>query len=233
MDVPNYYLRRPPTELTPALVADFDALLARAVADGPSTPIDYTLAAPKWQFLCYLADHKHIVMHGSGETGITEFEPRQSNDVGEFGNRKAIYAASDGLWPMYFAILNRGPVVRSLINACFRFCEADGAGDTLGEPYYFFSINTIDPVGPDQQPFRNGMIYLLPNDTFEHQAREEAYGTTIEIAQWASPVPVTPLACLAVEPADFPLLDQIRRHDIGEVSRRVERNREGFPWVED
>ena len=45
-----------------ALRAEFDALLAAAVAAGPATAtatataIDYRLAAPKWQFLCHVAD---------------------------------------------------------------------------------------------------------------------------------------------------------------------------------
>ena len=226
MKIPSYYLRRPAAELTPALAAEFDDLLARAVADGPSTPIDYTLAAPKWQFLCYLADHKHIVIHGSGQTDIAEFEPRQSNDVDEFGNRKAVYAASDGIWPLYFAILDRQRA-GSLINGCFRVGD-DETG--WSDPYYFFSINDD---GLAQKPWQNGMIYLLPRDTFEHQQRYNDDGATIEIAQWASLVPVTPLARLAVEPHDFPFLAQMRGHDIEAVRRRIDRNPNGFPWVED
>jgi hypothetical protein len=74
---------------------------------------------PRWQFLCYLADHKPIVLHGSGNPGLSEVEPRQTNDLNEFSNRRAIYAASDGIWPIYFAIRDREQHAMSLTNACY------------------------------------------------------------------------------------------------------------------
>jgi hypothetical protein len=55
----------------------------------------------------------------------------------------------------------------------------------------------------------------------------------LDIAQWASLVPVRPLAHLAVSPADFPFLAQVRGHDMAKVNQRAERNPQGFPWVDD
>src|SRR5262249_21320606 len=160
---------------------------------------------------------------GTGNPDIVEFEPRQSNDVDEFGNRCAIYAASDGIWALYFAILDRDNHVRSLVNACFRVIHAGQRSD----PYYYFSING-DAL--PHTPWRKGFIYLLPGDSFEQQPRQTHQGAEIETAHWASPVPVKPLARLPVEPEDFPFLSQIEGHDPALVRKRAQENPEGFPW---
>lgn len=47
------------------------------------------------------------MLHGTGEPDIALFEPRQPEDLSEFGGRRAVFAAMDGIWPMYFAILDR------------------------------------------------------------------------------------------------------------------------------
>ena len=102
-----YWLSRPGPGPDAAVRAEFDALLEAAVAAGPGTVIDYRLAAPKWQFLCHVADRGEVLLHGSSDPDIACFEPRQSNDIAEFGNRRAVYAAADGLWALYFAVLDR------------------------------------------------------------------------------------------------------------------------------
>ena len=227
MQLPAYFLSRPSVPLTPELASKFDALIEAATSRGDGAVIDYTLAAPKWQFLCYLCDTKPILMHGSGNPNIAEFEPRQSNDVAEFGNRKAVYAASDAIWSMYFAIVDRERYVQSLVNSCFRVV---GPNEQLSEPYYFFSING-DAL--PHNPWRTGTIYVLPRATFEQQARAQHAGHTIDLAQWASLVPVRPLAKLTVEPEDFPFLTQIVAHDPDTVRQRAEANPNGFPWLEE
>lgn len=218
-----YWLSRPGPEPDAAARAEFDALLAAALAAGPGTAIDYRLAAPKWQFLCHVADHGGAVLHGSSDPDITRFEPRQSNDIAEFGNRRAVYAAADGLWALFFAILDRPRHRMSLTNSCFRVLGEDGS---VSEPYYYFAVNNEvleqDQLGP-------GTVYLLPADGFE---REPAYvegGRRVLTAQAASVEPVEPLAKLAVEPADFPL--RIRGYDLATQLTRVEADPGGFPWL--
>ena len=46
--------------------------------EGGGAEIDYKLQAPQWQFLCYLCDYKGLLMHGSGDPNIAEFEPRHA-----------------------------------------------------------------------------------------------------------------------------------------------------------
>ena len=227
MQHPDYFLTRPPLDLTSTMRAAFARLYAEIMRLGHGQDVNYTLAAPKWQFLSWLCDTQDILLHGSGNPDIQEFEPRKSDDLNEFGDRQAVYAASDGIWPIYFAIVDRDRSVRSLINGCSRVLGPDG---TRSDPYYFFSID--DDVLP-HQPWRFGTIYILPRAGFTQQAPASYRGMTVEIAQWASPNPVRPLARMTVGPADFPFLAQIRGHDMAVVSRRAARDPSGFPWVDE
>jgi hypothetical protein len=222
---PAYWLSRPGPEPDEATRAEFDALVAEAVAAGPAEPLDYRLAAPKWQFLCHVADRGAAVLHGSSAPDIDCFQPRQSNDIAEFGNRTAVYAASDGLWAMYFAILDRPAYRMSLTNSCFREVSGDGS---VSEPYYFFSVNN---EALEQGQFSTGTVYLLPPEKFEREADYVERGRTVRTAQAASLEPVSPLAKLTVEPADFPL--PIRGHDLATQLARIEADPGGFPWLAD
>jgi len=220
MELPDYWMPRPGPAPDAATRAEFDRLLDGSLLAGPDDFIDYRLATPKWQFLCHAADRGGFVLHGTGNADITVFEPRQSNDVGEFGNRSAVYAASDGLWPMYFAILDRDRYDIGLVNACIRITG-------MQESYYYFSI-TASVL--QQQPWRTGVVYLLPGDSFEMQPAITLDGREIRIAQAASSVPVRPVAKLSVGPEDFPFLDAIRGHDNDEVLARAAADPDGFPW---
>ncbi|HST66065.1 MAG TPA: hypothetical protein VLM05_12825 [Mycobacteriales bacterium] len=225
MALPAYWLTRPGPEPDAATRAQFDELLARAVAAGPAEPIDYRLAAPKWQFLCHVADRGTALLHGSSAGDIELFEPRQSNDIAEFGNRTAVYAAADGLWALYFAILDRPTHPMSLTNSCHRVLHEDG---TTSEPYYFFSVNN-EVLEQDQ--FSPGTVYLLPPEPFEREAAYVEGGRRVLTAQAASLTPVAPMAKLAVEPADFPL--RIRGHHYPTQAARIEADPHGFPWLAD
>jgi hypothetical protein len=228
VQLPAYFLRRPGMPTDTATRNDFERLYHEQVAPGGGGEIAYSLTAPKWQFLCYLCEMRDLLLHGSGQPDIAVFEPRQSNDILEFGNRRAVYAASDGIWPIYFAIMDRDRYVTSLANACFRIV-ATAAGDR-DEPYYFFSING-DAL--PHRPWRRGTIYLLPRGSFEQMPLQSARGVQVEVAQWASPAPVLPLARLTVEPEDFPFLAQILPHDPTVMRERAAANPEGFPWMEE
>ena len=223
----SYLIARPPMPDDPAARATFDALFDRAVRAGAGRPLDYELPYPRWQFLCHIAETRDVVLHGSGDPGIARFEPSHSDDNNEFVNRKAVYAASDGLWPMYFAILDRANHRMSLINAAVRIEGEDGA---LSEPLYFFSI-TREALA--KRPFRPGTIYVLPRANFEKQEAMQSDGKRIWPEQWASLEPVAPLFKIAVGPEDFPLLGHIRGHDHESTFARARANPEGFPWLAD
>ena len=149
MMLPDYWLTRPSLNVDERTQIAFDELLNTTLSIGGCPTIEFTLPWPKWQFLCHLADHHDIALHGSGDPNIALFEPRQSNDLNEFGNQKAIYAASDGLWAMFFAIVDRERVT-SITNACIRL--ADEAG-TL--PRAILCL-LRQPIGSSKSALANG-----------------------------------------------------------------------------
>lgn len=226
MILPDYWLTRPSLPLDEPTMAAFDQLFEAALAAGGCPEISYTLPQPKWQFLCHLADHHHIALHGSGDPNIALFEPRQSNDLNEFGNQKAVYAASDGLWAMFFAIVDRARV-GSITNACVRLEDETGA---LHGPYYVFSVSQSALPG---QPWRTGTLYLLPRSPFITQPPLTFGPSQVHIAQLASFEPVRPLARLTVAPSDFPFLAQIRGHDDRRLQEYADALQTGAPWPQE
>jgi len=223
MMLPDYWLTRPSVNFDERVQDAFDELLNRTLSIGACPTIEFRLPWPKWQFLCYLADHHNIAMHGSGNPDIGLFEPRQSNDLNEFGNQKAVYAASDGLWAMFFAIVDRGRVM-SVTNACVRLADETG---TIHGPYYVFSVSQS---ALSSQPWRTGTVYLLPRSTFTVQSPIAFGSNQVRIAQLASFVAVEPLAKLTVTPADFPFLMQIRGHDDERLQEYATALQTGAPW---
>jgi hypothetical protein len=227
MMLPDYWLTRPSTVDDANAQKAFDDLLSTTLGSSECPTIPYTLPWPKWQFLCHVADRHHLALHGSGNPRIPLFEPRQSNDLGDFGNQKAVYAASDGLWAMFFAIVDRDRFTLSVTNACVRL--VDEAGNVHG-PLYVFSVSrSALPL----QPWRTGTVYLLPRESFITQP-PMAFGTSqVQIAQLASFAPVSPLAKLTVTPTDFPFLTQIRGHDDRRLTEYATALQTGAAWPHD
>ncbi|OEO28366.1 hypothetical protein VW23_005030 [Devosia insulae DS-56] len=222
---PSPFLTRPPMPGAEAQAA-FDALFDDAVAAGPNTLIDYDLPWPRWQFISHIVDTRQLISHGSPDGAIEQFEPRQSHDAHPFGNRQAVYGASDGLWSMYYAILDRATHPMLLVNSAARVELDDGS---LGDPFYFFSISQ---PALDARAFRAGTLYLLPRDSFEQMPPLMVGGQRAHVPQWASLKAVTPLARIAVAPEDFPFLEQIRGHDDALILERAKSDPDGFPWLD-
>ncbi len=163
MEKPSYFLSRPALNLDPLKTAAFESLWK-------STPsgclVDYHLPYPKWEFLTYLCDTKELVLHGSQDQEIATVEPRQAHDKRAFSSQQAIYATTDGIWVIYFAIIDRQRFRElSLFNSCLQVCSAPGQ---LSEPLYFFSITQSvkvkqpwcpgDDLYPTSQAFLPGGI---------------------------------------------------------------------------
>jgi len=175
----------------------FERLVA-AIDEARGGVVEYEAAAPKHAFLSYLVERRPVLLHGTGDPAIERFEPRRQTDYDNEWT-DAVFATDDPIWPIFFAVVNR-PVARSLINACSR---------RYGESHYYFSIGT-DPKARDA--WRDGWIYVLPRETFRvHPSGPE----------WLSPVAVSPLARLQVEPTDFPFLAQVVGHSLDEPPARA------------
>jgi hypothetical protein len=226
MMLPDYWLTRPGVSFDERTQTAFDELLNRTLGSDGCPTIPFSLPWPKWQFLCHVAEHHDIALHGSSDPNISLFEPRQSNDLNEFGNQKAVYAASDGIWAMFFAIVDRARVT-SITNACVRLAEETG---TLHGPFYVFSVSQS---ALSHQPWRTGTVYLLPRRTFSVQAPIAFGSYQVHIAQLASFEPVQPLAKLTVTPEDFPFLMQIRGHDDQRLQEYATALQTGAPWPKD
>ena len=220
----SYFLPRPEFGLTPEKQDAFEQLFQ-------STPagdfIDYRLPYPKWQYLCYLCETRALVLHGSQNAGIDEVEPRQANDVKAFSNQRTIYATSDGIWVIYFAILDRKKYPEmSLFNSCLR---ARISADQLSDPLYFFSITQSALI---HQPWCEGAVYILPRQFFEREAAQQVQGMEIIFPHWISTLPAKPTAILPVGPQDFPFLDQIHGHNDEKLTQLAAADPNGFPWSE-
>jgi hypothetical protein len=226
MMLPDYWLQRPNMEISSQARSDFDQLFARLKAAGTNTRIDYTFPVPKWQFVCYLADHWGVVLHGTGDPHIQVFEPRPSNDLNDFGAQTAVYAARDGLWAMFFAILDRRRYPMATSNACIQLVDAAGQAS---EPRYVFAVSRPALL---QQPWRTGMIYLLPGDTFVNQPSLRFGPYEVRVPQLASLAPVKPFARLEVGPDDFPFLKDIRGIDDARLQEYGQAMQAGAPWPE-
>lgn len=182
-----------------------EAIITRA--DGRL--LAYDLPYPKYEFLCFMGVNFPVLFHGSNSAEIDEFKPlRHSFDRSSHGNLQAVYATHNGIWPMYFAIINREKYRGSLRNGVLEF-END-TGDAI--EVYQFSINK-EMI--DQDPWQEGTIYILPRQTFTRlRMSPERYAN-----EWASEVPVRPLARLSVVPEDFPFLGQVWGHDDSQLLR--------------
>jgi hypothetical protein len=190
------YVRLATPQLSERQRQVFDRLFSDALArPGGGVPlVRYTCPYPKHEFLHYLVEHRRALVHGSTRPDIELLEPRaESDNAGRVIH--AVFAASDGVWPMFFAILDRKPYPFSVNNGCRR---------EPGGKVYYFSTSTLD-----DQPWTDGMMYILPRDSFGQISDADRNPTE----QWMSRSPVRPLARLAVTPADFPFLQDVQYHD--------------------
>jgi hypothetical protein len=172
MNLPAYWLTSP--EYNFARVQDLlEKTLDTALEQGflHQTPI------PKWAFLTWLTHHKNYLVHGTADSSIQTFEPRQSDDANWFGNQNAVYAASDGIWAMFFAILDRPKIPMSISNAAIRI-ELEPPKDI-----YFFSVQD---TALEQKPFRTGRVYVLPKQGFIQQPKDTRDGIEFQAHHWAN-----------------------------------------------
>ncbi len=241
---PDYWLERPSTTFT---AQDADRVLAQWSIAGAASPHASTLNpsdevrreqgggstsgvrllsrpqnVPLWFVLCHLAESGRIALHGSSSGSITEFEPRHPHDENEFGNRRAVFAAGDGIWPLFHALLDRERFPHlSMNNGCVH-----PEGDP-GRARYVFSV---DASLLPRQPWSDGFVYLLPRDGFEEEPPVDSGGFKIRIPHLANPRPVRPIGRVRVVLEDFPLLGGVRGHDPKRMPEYAAAVRGLKPW---
>jgi hypothetical protein len=224
MKAPDWLLPRPPFDMSPEKQKAFEDLWQLR---NKGNSIVYSLPYPKWQFLTYLCETKELVLHGSQNPDIEIVEPRQAKDIKVYSNQRAIYATTDGIWVIYFAILDRKKYPgMTLFNSCVR---ARTSADTFSDPMYFFSITHSILI---QKPWCEGMIYILPRQSFEREASQQMQGVEIVIPHWSTRVSVEPAGKLKVGPEDFPFLPQIHGHNNEKLVQLATAEPNGYPWPE-
>ena len=227
--LPDYWVERPPLSLTPSTRAAIDDFFA-AVDDAPEHPLVINTLlwsygdVDAWKFLCGVADRRRIAFHGTGNGGIESFEPRQPIDFAPFGDQMAVFATSDPIWAMFYAIVDRDRYEITLNNGCILLLDSRGRS---GIPHYYFSISR---QVLEEGPWRDGHVYLLPADTFVEQPAGAYGGNSARVPQLASRVPVAPFARLRVFPRDFPFLAQIRGHEDERLAEYAQAVMAAAPW---
>jgi hypothetical protein len=223
-------MERPPLSLnssTHAAIEDFLSL-AQPKAGDRLLDVDAIVHArggvTPWQFLSALAERREIAFHGTGDPNIESFEPREPIDFAPFGHQKAVFATTDPIWAMYYAIVDRDRYRLTLNNGCIVLMDADGRP---GVPHYYFSITG---AALREQPWRTGYVHFLPAKTFVAQPAETYAGHIARVPQLASPVAVTPFARLRVRPEDFPFLAQIRGHEDSRLGEYAQAVMAAAPW---
>jgi hypothetical protein len=222
VSLPDYWVERPSFRAGRATEAAVDGFLERAHRSDDLLDVDAFLRerprVVRWQFLCSLAARRRIAFHGTGDPQIELFEPREPVDFAPFGRQRAVFATSDPIWAMFYAIVDRRQV--TLNNGCLVL-------DDTGEAYYYFSVSRQELA---RRPWRTGNLYLLPADTFVEQPGDLYAGRPARVPQLASPVAVTPFAHLRVAPRSFPFLDRIRGHDDERLADYARAVMAAAPW---
>lgn len=161
------------------------------------------------RFIQWLMLEERVIFHGSNNRDLTELTPiRRSMELMNLagrGNLGSVYGTHDGLWSMFFAVVDRSRLRGSIRNGVVRhFASSDDWIDL-----YHFSVHH-EMLG--LRPFTTGALYLMPRDQFERVA---LYPGGPPSNEWSCPRAVNPLARLIVRPEDFPFLDEIGGHDDG------------------
>ena len=152
-------------------------------------------------------------------------EPRKAIDIKAFSGQDAIYATTDGIWAIFFAIIDRknfGSL--SLFNSCL---DIQIFPKIKKGPLYFFSITHSVLL---QKPWCDGAIYILPRENFQQEPAQQMMGAKIIFPHWISSQPAAPIAKLIVHPQDFPFLAEIHGHDDEALTALAAANPNGFPW---
>lgn len=194
------FLTAPELHLTAEKAEALDAQYALLVATSDHAEAFYPCPYPKHEFLRYIVQEKRVLLHGSNHLQIDRLMPKQQTD---WNGRlmEAVFASSDGIWPMFFATVDHANYRGSLRNGCFAM-DADAASENR---FYFFSLNA---EYQHQYPWRDGMVYILPKDPFRKTS-----DTLVRFDEWVSTKPVIPLARLRVSPEDFPFWRNVAWHD--------------------
>ncbi|MBK1813281.1 hypothetical protein JHL18_21905 [Clostridium sp. YIM B02505] len=176
------FYSKPNIEFSEEEIQEYESI----ISEPNSFLIRYNSRFPKYRFIQYLSLKENFILHGTNNKNIEEFEPRiQTLFNGKI--TEAVFASKDGIWPVFYAVLDRTKLEHSIRNGCVQI--------KTGPKFYFFSLSNDDLR---KKPWTSGMIYLLPSDCFN-----KVSNGSIHFDEWICEKPVKPIAKLEVSPRDF------------------------------
>ncbi|GKU25059.1 hypothetical protein [Clostridium folliculivorans] len=176
------FYSKPNIEFSEEEIQEYESI----ISEPKSFLIRYNSRFPKYRFVQYLSLKENFILHGTNNKNIDEFEPRiQTLFNGKI--TEAVFASKDGIWPVFYAVLDRTKLEHSIRNGCVQI--------KTGPKFYFFSLSKDDLR---KKPWTSGMIYILPSDCFH-----KVSNGSIQFDEWICEKPVKPIAKLEVNPRDF------------------------------
>lgn len=216
-----------PDERLPAAVG---AVFERVESVGEAALFDAPATAhlPRWLLLQWLA-RRGWLLHGSDRAGIERFEPRRPDDRSpdDFSKQTAVFASSDGVWALMYALRDRDRVTGML-----NMAVQPRTGDGWGPMRYYLSLASDVPVRSGRSLLRPGHVHVLTRDGFRRMPPYTwpGVGEVLE-PHWARTSPVVPAPSVPVTPDDLPI--EVRTHDTALVARRARADPWGFPWLDE
>ena len=225
--LPDHWWPRPHADPQDDRDGSLRSFTDRHVLVGRGDWVPHPLPCPAWTYLTWLGEAKGLMLHGSAHPAIDVFTPCSPNDRSPdaFSKQRAVFATTDGIWAIFYAILARGGAPFSFLNAALQFGDGDGRWSPM---HYYFSLSHGAPA----EPWRPGVVYVLPAEGFEQQPPDRIGDRPVLEPHFARRTPVRPLAKVRVRPEDFPFLDRVARHDRARVDARSVAEPFGFPWLE-
>lgn len=180
--------------LSEQAIEEFEKMFIRYISSSDGSNFIYNSRYPLYMFLNYVIENKGVVVHGSNNSSISKFEPRSSS---LFNGKpiKAVFASSDGVWSLFFAVQNRKDYVGSIRNLCLSITSNKGI-----KRYFYFSMNNNNDTS---NRWINGSIYFFSKSLFKQGGIRD---------EWVCEKELEPLAKTTVTPSDFPFLDKVRVH---------------------
>ncbi|WP_078553583.1 hypothetical protein [Bacillus alkalicellulosilyticus] len=173
-------------------IALFEQIYENHIKNAEGETIPYSYDIPKSKFLNYLLSNKNLLVHGSTHSDIKQFEPRSSTlFTGKPIN--AVFASTDAMWSIFFAVIDKNVYKGSLRNICITATTKKGI-----RRFYYFSLEEYSST-----VWSPGMIYLLPKDKFKQG------GISTE---WVSETVVQPIAKIEISPSDFIFKERVKQH---------------------
>ncbi|QGQ93868.1 hypothetical protein EHS13_02575 [Paenibacillus psychroresistens] len=192
------FFQAPLLNFSPDEVVEYDKIYSDAISK--NTEIIYSSSYPKYRFIQYISSTKSVILHGSNNKEILEFETRRQTFYnGQYV--EAVFGTKNGIWSLFYAVFDRQKLVNNYRNACLKVRK-------YKKNYYFFSLTRQTM---NKNPWTKGTVYFLPQETFE-----STNSSIVSFDEWISRTPVTPITNITVEPQDFYFVDKVSCHKANE-----------------